>query len=297
MRRWILRSTVLCLLPAVSVQPACVFDESGVRAPADAGTADAGPCGNHQLDPAEECDATDLNGESCTSLGYAGGTLGCSVDCSYDMTTCTGYRCGNNLVEPGEQCDGTDFGGATCVNLGLPEGTLDCDPYCNFDFQGCVPDTCGDGVIDAYEECDDGNADETDECLSTCRNAFCGDGFLRVSDPAEVCDDGESDQCTGSCNQDCTGPANTCGDSAVACGEECEQGDLQGMDCTDFGYPTEGGLACVSCTFESAGCANACGNGAPDLGETCDDGNVNPADGATDFCSSDCAAHSWPCGA
>jgi len=34
----------------------------------------------------------------------------------------------------------------------------------------CAPaSTCGNGVVDSVEEtCDDGNADETDDCLSNC---------------------------------------------------------------------------------------------------------------------------------
>ena len=36
----------------------------------------------------EECDGNDLGGQTCTSLGYTGGTLSCS-DCKLDRSNCT----------------------------------------------------------------------------------------------------------------------------------------------------------------------------------------------------------------
>ena len=48
-----------------------------------------GDCGNGLLDPGELCDATNLDGEDCVSQGFAGGTLGCLVDCSdFDTSGC-----------------------------------------------------------------------------------------------------------------------------------------------------------------------------------------------------------------
>jgi cysteine-rich repeat protein len=67
---------------------------------------------------------------------------------------------------------------------------------------------CGDGVVDGDEACDDGNAIETDTCLSTCEAARCGDGF--VESGVEECDAGSfegegdtpdlpGDPCTATC--------------------------------------------------------------------------------------------------
>jgi YVTN family beta-propeller protein len=56
-------------------------------------------CGNGGLEPGEECDGTNLGGESCTTLGFRGGTLTCgefSTDeeviplCLFDTKECTG---------------------------------------------------------------------------------------------------------------------------------------------------------------------------------------------------------------
>jgi hypothetical protein len=58
----------------------------------DPTTGDGDPtpmCGNGIVDPGEQCDGGNLNGYSCTDLGYAGGTLACDpVTCTYDASGC-----------------------------------------------------------------------------------------------------------------------------------------------------------------------------------------------------------------
>jgi cysteine-rich repeat protein len=66
----------------------------------------------------------------------------------------------------------------------------------------CVPwsslygSACGNGRVEGHEECDDGNADDGDACLSSCRWASCGDGVVRRS--VEECD-GEDAGCSPAC--------------------------------------------------------------------------------------------------
>ena len=65
---------------------------------------------------------------------------------------------------------------------------------------GPPPPVCGDGKLDPGEDCDDANADDTDDCLSTCVVAACGDGVVQAG--VEACDDGNPsniDGCTGAC--------------------------------------------------------------------------------------------------
>lgn len=46
-------------------------------------------CGNNIVEPGEQCDGTDLGGQTCPGLGYSGGTLRCKDDCSaYDTSGC-----------------------------------------------------------------------------------------------------------------------------------------------------------------------------------------------------------------
>lgn len=128
------------------------------------------------------------------------------------------------------------------------------------------PGVCGDGVVDAGEDCDDGNASETDACLSTCVPAKCGDGHVHADE--EACDDGnlsDTDACTTACK-----PA-VCGDTLVHAGvEACDDGNFNDAD---------------GCTSK---CALAtCGDGSVQQGEVCD---LGPANSDTGACTTKCMA-------
>lgn len=45
-------------------------------------------CGNGATETGEDCDESDLNGETCVSRGYDSGSLSCTNDCSYDLSAC-----------------------------------------------------------------------------------------------------------------------------------------------------------------------------------------------------------------
>ena len=50
-----------------------------------------GTCGNGFIDDSSEsCDGSDFDGATCQSLGFNGGTLGCSSRCQFDTSDCTG---------------------------------------------------------------------------------------------------------------------------------------------------------------------------------------------------------------
>jgi len=49
---------------------------------------DALACGNAIIDSGEDCDQGNLNGTTCTSLGYASGTLACGNGCHFDAGGC-----------------------------------------------------------------------------------------------------------------------------------------------------------------------------------------------------------------
>ncbi|PKN25670.1 MAG: hypothetical protein CVU65_08085 [Deltaproteobacteria bacterium HGW-Deltaproteobacteria-22] len=60
--------------------PTCTFDTVGCTAPS---------CGNDAREGTEECDGTDLGGETCDDrTGFSGGTLGCTASCTWDTSAC-----------------------------------------------------------------------------------------------------------------------------------------------------------------------------------------------------------------
>mgnify|MGYP000628046829 CR=1 FL=1 len=126
---------------------------------------------------------------------------------------------------------------------------------------------CGNGRVEGEEQCDDGDPDDTDDCPTTCRFAYCGDGFLRAA--FEACDMGaaNSDTTPDACRADCTLPR--CGDGVTDSGEACDDGNADESD------------GCLSsCRTED------CGNGRLDGSEECDDGNADD----TDACLGTCVA-------
>lgn len=118
-------------------------------------------CGNGSREREEACDAADLSGATCVSLGFASGTLACTTGCQFDTSGCRPFAaptCGNGAIDPPEQCDGAALGGATCASVGFAAGgTLTCTAGCAFDTHACRPSelpTCGNGVVNGSEQCD-----------------------------------------------------------------------------------------------------------------------------------------------
>ena len=97
-------------------------------------------CGNGVKDGNDSCDGSDLDGKSCTSFGFASGTLACTPSCGFDTAGCNPVVCGNGLIDPGEECDQDNLNGQTCVGLGFGTGTLTCGADCLFNQSGCYTD-------------------------------------------------------------------------------------------------------------------------------------------------------------
>ena len=99
-----------------------------------------------------------------------------------------------------------------------------------------VVPVCGDGVVNVTgEQCDDGNAVDTDGCLSTCVLARCGDGLVQAG--VEACDDGnavDTDGCLSTC------ALASCGDGFVRAGvEACDDANAVGGDGCDASCQVE----------------------------------------------------------
>lgn len=228
--------------------------------------------GTSEMDPALGGPCSEEDALLCPALAARelwiclGGTWRLYTECvDGDVCSDDGPRCKPITPlcvgrEPGERfCDGTTL--HTCAKDLLSTTAADCEERC-IDGE-CAPETCGNGVLDEDEDCDDGNADNTDDCLSSCREATCGDGFVREG--IEECDDGndaDDDACPTTCL------AAVCGDGFVHGGmEECDDGnDSDEDDCLS------------SCK------APVCGNGVKEGAEECDDGNSNTTDDCTSLC-------------
>jgi hypothetical protein len=53
-------------------------------------------CGNGLIDAGEQCDQSNLNGDTCASVGYTAGTLTCGADCILYKTGCYAVRFTDN---------------------------------------------------------------------------------------------------------------------------------------------------------------------------------------------------------
>ncbi|MDY0003180.1 MAG: DUF4215 domain-containing protein [Polyangia bacterium] len=53
-------------------------------------TGDLPTCGDNQAGCDEECDGSDKRSQTCATLGFTGGSLGCSQSCTFDVSGCTG---------------------------------------------------------------------------------------------------------------------------------------------------------------------------------------------------------------
>jgi len=106
-------------------------------------------CGNALIEGAEVCDGANLDGETCQTRGFTGGTLACASTClSFITSGCTNQNpvCGDGVVGGAEDCDGMDLGGETCASLGLGGGALACTVSCTFNTSDCEGGG-GDGVV------------------------------------------------------------------------------------------------------------------------------------------------------
>jgi hypothetical protein len=237
------------LVPGEEAEVTVTLGPSSLDAGADAGsdaTTDAGTdasldggasCGDGIRESTEACDGSDLGTDDCTTIGmgFIGGTLACTISCTYDTAACTPPPlCVNGVLDAGEDCDGALLGGSTCMSLGWGAGTLGCTGGCVFDQSGCF--SCGDGVVGAPETCDGANVG-TETCVS-------------------LGHDGGTLGCAADCFSFDDAACTDCGDDLAAGAEVCDGVDLAGQDCTTAGAFSGGSLACsATCdAFDTSAC-------------------------------------------
>ncbi len=228
--------TVVCLVGGAAV--GCSDDDS---------TGDPGECGNAIIEGDEQCDRFDLGGASCdTVVPGSNGTLGCSLECAYDVSACVFTTCGDGVAEGNESCDGSDLRGQSCQSQGFSSGTLVCaGASCSFDTSGCS--ACGDGVNGFDEECD------------------CGVDGANLPDGCSDVNGGPNASCSLSCMLQ-----SYCGDGVTDAGEDCDCG-VDAANLPAFCFDVNGGTAMnASCTIDCRDVVQC----SLDVWETCVSGSV-----------------------
>lgn len=142
----------------------------------------ASECGNGVLQAGEACDGDDHGDETCVTMGYDGGVLGCQSDCTnFDDSNCEGPGpvCGDGIRQGLEVCDDGILAGEACETQGFYNGILRCLPDCSgFDTSECWG-YCGDEIKNEEELCDGADLGSVDceslgfgggtpECLPDC---------------------------------------------------------------------------------------------------------------------------------
>src|SRR6187402_2256645 len=121
-----------------------------------------------------------------------------------------GMACGDGWCPEGYSCEPFDL---ACIRSGCENGVVEADEERddgNLDdgddcLSTCKLTKCGDGKVNLRtEECDDGNSSNEDDCLVTCKRSTCRDGFLDQQSPnIEECDDGNTNDDYDGCQNDC----------------------------------------------------------------------------------------------
>lgn len=272
-------------------------------------------CGNGVIDGAEQCDSSNLGGETCLTLGFDGGVLSCRSDCTLNTSACR--VCGNGVREAGEECDGGSLGGASCGDLGCTSGAVTCTASCSLDYGGCTscPVCDNDGICEAGENCNGCPSDCVAASGAACGNGECeaANGEDCVNCPSD-CDGVQNGKPSGryccgfggsgavGCDDSrCTSGGRVCTTTATSpscCGDALCSGVENGNNCElDCGLPPQPPVCGDSvCTADEDSCSCAVDCGAPPA-EVCDDGLDNDCDQAVDCGDSNCASSpSCSCG-
>ena len=214
----------------------CTPDCSGHR-----GSNSTAVCNNYVREEIEQCDGSDLAGQTCQSRGFAGGTLKCNMGCTFDTSGCTSTTavatavCGNGVCESGEDfynCP-SDCQQQTCPLLTQPNPDFckDGNIVKKTDDKGCVVSYDCQRLTSACPiytepECPGGVKVSGGTDANGCKlpTTCCGDKICSGRESAQIC---ESD-CTGGTAINCANVV-ICISSDGCCPSGCSA--TQDKDC------------------------------------------------------------------
>jgi cysteine-rich repeat protein len=234
-------------------------------------------CGNDVIDQSwEECDGSDLGGESCINLGYTGGDLSCS-SCSFNVNLCT------------SPCDLTSaYWSTTSAFSGNPislfvEGSSSCNGKI-ISFAIWRDRLFGaEYVVDAVTDIFSDGASSSWVTIAPYGGDSTPTYFFRASDGSDIIQSNNLDVTESvTCPNTYCDSGETCANCPDDCGSCCGNGILDlGEDCDDSNLVNGDGCS-STCTNEGP---PGCGNGIKEGTEQCDDGNTVSGDGCSATCT------------
>jgi len=103
-------------------------------------------CGDGIKSDSEQCDTNDFGGESCSTVGFTGGTLSCSASCTYITTNCVAgfvkFRTFNLTYVSGNAIGYTSVCGNTLTKYGRTNGACT-DKFCDAAADLMIPTSTG----------------------------------------------------------------------------------------------------------------------------------------------------------
>jgi len=176
-----------------NVSQACGNGKScynGLCVPAIPGTV----CGDNIVNGTEECDGTNLTGETCESLVDSSGQLSCGSNCIFDVSECESPPNPPPNCIPDWNCtDWSNVAGNCGTRICFDENSCGASSGKPAESKDCSRDNsyCGDGVCNKiYELC--GNSDKSPECNSDCEKCEialknCGNGICDAEENSYTC--------------------------------------------------------------------------------------------------------------